>query len=216
MIEMVEPSKALVAKHTLLSFIPIRHYVPDQAVLWIGLNLPQTGLTTVLALRPARALIQTKSRFTDKGQCGRFPRSHIHGFFRERLRAGYESLATVHEIGLHCGDDAGKKPPSHHCQEGNSKKSKYCHKYLPPGSAGPRKVPDFLTTMILCCSWVKTAVLIVTERCDWTHSGQAGQLVGGANWDTVWLVLSSPGQLGPRIPSHALIQWRESQPKWSS
>ena len=56
MIEMMEPSKALVAIHTLLSFIPIGHNVPDQAVLRIGLNLPQTLLTAITGA-PASASI---------------------------------------------------------------------------------------------------------------------------------------------------------------
>src|SRR6266478_6131528 len=98
MIEMMEPPKALLAIHTLLSLIPIGHNVPDQAVLRIGLNLLQTLLTAILALRPARALIQAKSRFTDEGPCGRFRRCHIHRHVLECLRAGYKPLAPVSEI----------------------------------------------------------------------------------------------------------------------
>jgi hypothetical protein len=53
MIEMVKRSETLVAIHTDLSFIPTGNNVPQQAVLRICFNLPETLLTAVVALGPA-------------------------------------------------------------------------------------------------------------------------------------------------------------------
>ena len=64
-IHMTESSETHVAKSTALSFIPIGHDVPDQAVVGIGLDLVEALLTAVSALRPARALPQTRLRLTD-------------------------------------------------------------------------------------------------------------------------------------------------------
>jgi hypothetical protein len=123
MIEMMEPSKRLVAKDTLLPLVPVRNNIPNQAVLRIGLNLLQTLLAAITALRPTRALIQAKDWFTNEGPGGGFPRCHIHCFFRERLRAGYESLAPEREIGLHGRYDTGESQASHHSQDSDGEKS---------------------------------------------------------------------------------------------
>src|SRR5438477_9572416 len=92
MIKMMKPSKALVAKNALSSFIPIRHNVPDQAVLRIALNLPQTLLTAIAALRPARTLFQVEGRVPGKNRCCGALCCHIYSFLGKRLRTGYESL----------------------------------------------------------------------------------------------------------------------------
>jgi hypothetical protein len=122
MIQMMKRAKSLVAIHTALAFIPVGNNVPHQAVLWVGLDLLQALLTAVLAFGPAGALIQTKSWFTDESPDSRFSSGHIHSFFRERLRAGDETLSTVHEIGSQHWEHAEKNRAYQHSHHSNSKK----------------------------------------------------------------------------------------------
>jgi hypothetical protein len=152
MIKMMEPSKALVAIDTLSSFIPIGHNVPDQAVLRIALNLPQTLLTAIAALRPSRTLFQVEGRVPDKNRCCGALCRDVYRFLGKRFRTGYESLAAVHEIGMQCRNNAGKKKAGHHSQDRNREKSKYCHKYLlsrEPNFKPSQRAPGFSATRIV-------------------------------------------------------------------
>ena len=62
-IQVVKLADSLVADRALLSFIPLRNNIPDQAAFRICFDLLQAFLATVLPLWPPRALLQAKSRF---------------------------------------------------------------------------------------------------------------------------------------------------------
>lgn len=62
-IQVVKLSESLPTNHALLSFIPLRNNIPNQAVLRIHLDLLQAFLATVLPLWPPRALLQAQSGF---------------------------------------------------------------------------------------------------------------------------------------------------------
>src|SRR5208282_233732 len=53
MVHAVKFAKSLVTEHALLPFIPLRDYVPDQAVLGVCFNLFQAILAAIFALGPA-------------------------------------------------------------------------------------------------------------------------------------------------------------------
>jgi hypothetical protein len=53
MVKVLQPAKALMTKHTTLSFVPMRNDIPNQTIVGIGFNLLQAFLSAVLSLRPA-------------------------------------------------------------------------------------------------------------------------------------------------------------------
>ena len=62
-IQVVKSAESLMTNHALLSFIPLRNNIPDQAVLRVCFDLLQAFLATVLPLGPPRALRQAQSGF---------------------------------------------------------------------------------------------------------------------------------------------------------
>ena len=107
-IHMTESSETHVAKSTALSFIPIGHNVPDQAVVGIGLDLVEALLTAVASLRPARAVPQTRLRLSEQRGDGGLSCCDIDGFRQVRLRTSYDPFAAIQEISAHGRKDVEK------------------------------------------------------------------------------------------------------------
>src|SRR5208282_224496 len=65
MIEMLDALERFVAIDAVLAFAPVRHDIPDQAILGIGFDLLQALLAAVLALGPAGATVQMEGGLAD-------------------------------------------------------------------------------------------------------------------------------------------------------
>jgi hypothetical protein len=69
MIDVSQRRDRLLAEHAFLSFIPLRHDIPHQAVFRIGLDLFEAFLAAGLPLGPARASVEMHRRlFVERAQ----------------------------------------------------------------------------------------------------------------------------------------------------
>src|SRR5262245_27999397 len=71
MVQPINLTKRLAAKNANSSLVPLRQDIPNEAILRGRQNLTQALLSTVLALRPATAILQPKTSLTRRsGDCG--------------------------------------------------------------------------------------------------------------------------------------------------
>jgi hypothetical protein len=96
----------LATEGALLAFIPIRNDIPDQTVFRAHFNLPQTFLTAILSLGPARAFGQVQRGLGEKSADGGFTRRHVDGGSFVGFGASDEALAAVSKISSYAGDCA--------------------------------------------------------------------------------------------------------------
>src|SRR5579863_676280 len=102
----MQRAERLAAERTALPFVPFRNDIPDEAALGVGLNLLQALLTTVLAFRPARTLIEVQHGLVEEGSQSGFAGGDVDGFGLMGFRAGDQTLATEGEERAHSRDGA--------------------------------------------------------------------------------------------------------------
>src|SRR5579864_6182455 len=162
---MMQRANGLVAKYATLPIVPLRDNIPDQTVCGIGINLLQAVLTAVLALGPAGAGTESECRLTQESAFGGLFRIDIHGYGFVGLGADYETLATVGEVGAHCGD--GAEGEECHRQRDNSGSNDDCEGHRRP----PRRRGAHQSVDLVWFKGRKSTVPGVTGRSDWNHTG---------------------------------------------
>ncbi len=171
-IKMMEWAERLVAIRTALAFIPFGNDVPHQAFFRIGFDLPEALLSTVLALRPTRALIQAKSRLADKGPCGHLSGRHVHGLGVSVSGQVMRRLPRYLKVSVDNGENAEQNRSNHDGNDTENKKSTF-HKAPrqgAPNSDGQRPKP--LPTYCYSAAWgTLLRCPLVTEICDCSHWG---------------------------------------------
>src|SRR5438477_7230334 len=114
MIEVFNCADWLAAKRALLLFIPLCDDIPDQAVVGSDLDLAETFLSAILALRPTRAFFKAQRRFREKSAYGGFGGGDLYGLRFVRLGRGDQALSLVREVRTDSGDRA--KQEQSQCQ----------------------------------------------------------------------------------------------------
>src|SRR5579862_1685559 len=125
--------EGLVAECAFLALIPLRNDVPDQAILWIRLDLLEAILTAVRALRPARASAQMQRRFGEEGAERSLFRIHIHGFDFMSFRAGNQPLPAIIEKRAKARN--GAKDEKTHRQGNDDKSNEHRDRHRSPPAA---------------------------------------------------------------------------------
>lgn len=98
MIGVMEHTERFMAKRTFFSFVPLGDDIPYQAVLRVGLDLPQALLAASLALWPARTLLQAQSGLGKKRSHRSFADGYIDSLWGVIFGAGDKPFAPVIEI----------------------------------------------------------------------------------------------------------------------
>jgi len=105
-IEVLEFAESFFTVDALLALIPLRDDIPDETVFGIHFELLQAFLTAVLALRPARALLQAQGRLREKRAERDLACGYVDGGRLLSLWASDQALAAVSEVGPHAGNGA--------------------------------------------------------------------------------------------------------------
>lgn len=106
MIHVMDRADRLAAKNAVLSFIPFGDDVPDQAGLRVTLDLLQALLTTILALWPARTLIEAYRGLVEESSESSFARRYVDSLWLMGFRTGDQALSAKREEGSHSGNGA--------------------------------------------------------------------------------------------------------------
>lgn len=136
---MTQRPDRFVAEHAAFSFIPLRHDIPNQALLRIDFNLLQAVLAAVLTLRPAGAFLQAKRWFVHESSQRGFSSGDLHGFRSFGFRTRYQTFAAKPEICLHSRDRPKNKHSGCQHKDGYDDEHRYGHRAPrfpgPPGRA---------------------------------------------------------------------------------
>src|SRR5689334_10012428 len=111
--------KGLVAVRTFLLVIPLVHDGPDQAALWVILDLLQAFLPATLPFRPTRACTQPELLGPDDCFVSRPSRGDAYGGVTVVFRAGNNSFSAELQIRSQTSSELHKHKNSDKGYQGN-------------------------------------------------------------------------------------------------
>src|SRR5262245_11017367 len=128
MIKTTQHPKTLVTIDAAPPQIPVRHDIPQEAVLGISYDLFETLLPAILALRPMCTSIQMKRTPAKKRARRCSSRCNIHRFCLQRIRTVHEPLATIKEVGVQHRDNAENNKAQSYGEKSENNKCGRRHK----------------------------------------------------------------------------------------